>query len=222
VSYTPAALTSNQQWLLYSAGFAEFAVFIYVLSKLIEGHSPAVTYISYAASICIFLHGVLRYLVTAAVYHTEETPAAIGFTWLVVFVGAGTVISCLFGPIWFLFVALLFGLGIVKAAQAKHRVREHSTMSGPEKAFHVQIQDGLLMVQIMLMLAMLAWGVATETKAGDYLAVRGFGVCNLSEWRNGISVSGALFCLIVMAYVTTRILVWYRGDLESIFRIPKS
>jgi hypothetical protein len=222
VSYTPASLTEHQKWFLYSAGFAEFAVLMYVLYKLIEGHSGAFTYISYAASICLFLHAILRYLVTAAVYHTEETLTAIGVTWLMVFVGAATIFSCLSGPLWFVFVALLCGLGIFKATQAKHRVRDHATMSQSEKAFHIHIQDGLFTIQLMLMVAMLAWGITAGTKVGDYVGVRGFGVCNLPVWHNGFSVSGALFCLIVMAYVTVRIFVWYRGDVELIFRIPTS
>jgi hypothetical protein len=73
----------------------------------------------------------------------------------------------------------------------------------------------------MLTLAMLTFRMLTGTKIGDYVATRGFGVCDTSAWRNGIFVVGALFCLIVMAYLSLRIYLWYRDDLETIFILPK-
>ena len=104
-------------------------MFAVVLSKFISGPVPAAAYIAYMASACIFLQGLLRYLVTACVYHTEKTASALGVTWTMVLVGTGTIYSCLYGPIWFVFVALLCSLGLIKVIQAKHRIQEEDAMS---------------------------------------------------------------------------------------------
>ena len=73
----------------------------------------------------------------------------------------------------------------------------------------------------MLTLAMLTFRMLAGTKIGDYVATRGFGVCNTLAWRNGIFVVGALLRLIVMVYLSLRIYLWYRDDLKAVFSLPK-
>jgi len=138
-------MTDHQKAFLYGACFGELAMFAVVLSKFISGPAPAAAYIAYAASVCIFLHGILRYLVTACVYHTEITASALGVTWTMVLIGTGTIYSCLYGSIWFVFVALLCALGLVKVVQAKGRIKEENAMTPGEKALHTRIQVGLIL-----------------------------------------------------------------------------
>ena len=192
MSYARKPLTGNEQWFLYGSGFAEFSVFVVVLVKLISERYPLAAYIEYGATICIFLQAILRYIMTARVYHTEKSVKAWGVTMLIVLIGAVAVYSCDAWPVWFVFVMLLFALGDFKTLQARNCIKTDSNMSPTEKEFHIRMQDGLFSVQSLMILAMLAAAIAAYTRLGDNLAVKWFGVSDLLRWRNGISVSGSI------------------------------